>query len=81
FVEPKSVAIFGVSRRTGGNVHNILENLLSYGYQGRIYPINPNATEIMGVKTYPRVADVTDEIELAIYLPGCRHLAKEETGL
>ncbi len=66
FVEPKSVAIFGVSRRTGETANNILENLQSYDYQGRIYPINPNATEILGVKTYPRVADITDDIELAI---------------
>jgi len=64
FVEPKSVAIFGVSRRP--NIHHILQNLLSYGYQGKIYPINPNATEILGVKTYSRIADITDEIELAI---------------
>jgi len=63
-LEPKSIAIFGVSRRP--NIHHILQNLLSYGYQGRIYPINPNATEILGVKTYSRVADITDEIELAI---------------
>ena len=64
FVEPKSVAIFGVSRRP--NMYHILQNLLGYGYQGRIYPINPNATEILGVKTYSRIADTTGEIELAI---------------
>ena len=64
FVEPQSVAIFGVSRRP--NANHILQNLLNYGYQGRIYPINPNATEILGVKTYSRIADITDKIELAI---------------
>ncbi len=66
FVEPKSVALFGVSRRTGEGAYNILEHLLSYGYQGKIYPINPNATEILGVKAYSRVADINDEIDLAI---------------
>ena len=64
FVEPKSVAIFGVSRRP--NMYHILQNLLDYGYSGRIYPINPNATEILGVKTYSRIGDITGEIELAI---------------
>jgi len=67
FVEPKSIALLGVSRRTGRNAFNILENLLSYGYEGRIYPVNPNATEILGVKTYSRLADISNnEIDLAI---------------
>jgi len=34
FLEPKSVALIGVSRRTGENEFNILENLLDYDYQG-----------------------------------------------
>jgi len=66
FVEPKSVAILGASRRTGESALNILENLLSYGYEGKIYPVNPNATEILGLKTYPHVTNVNNEIDLAI---------------
>ncbi len=66
FIEPESVALFGVSRRTGENALSMLQNLLSYGYTGRIYPVNPNATEILGVKTYSRVADISSEIELAV---------------
>jgi len=66
FVEPKSVALFGVSRRTEEGTYNILKNLLSYDYQGRIYPVNPKATEILGVKTYPRIADINDKPDLAI---------------
>jgi len=66
FIEPESVALFGVSRRTGEGAFNILEHLLSYGYQGKVYPVNPNATEILGVKTYSRVADIGDEVDLAI---------------
>jgi len=66
FVEPRSVALFGVSRRAGEHAFNILENLLSYGYQGRIYPVHPSAAEILGVKAYSRVADIGDEIDLAV---------------
>ncbi len=67
FMEPKSVAIFGVSsRRTGEGAFNILENLLHYGYQGRIYPVNPNATEIMGLKTYSSAKDIGEEVDLAV---------------
>lgn len=66
FIEPKSVAIFGVSRHAGIHSRSILQNLLDYGYRGRIYPVNPNATEILGVKAYPRVAEINDGIDLAI---------------
>jgi acetyltransferase len=66
FIEPESVVLFGVSRRTGEVAYNILEHLLSYGYRGKIYPVNPNASEILGMKTYSCVADISDEIDLAI---------------
>lgn len=66
FMEPKSVAIIGLTRKTGDGAFNTLENLLSYGYQGRIYPVNPNATEICGIKTYSSVNEITDDIDLAI---------------
>jgi len=66
FMEPQSVALVGVSRYTGEGAFNILENLLSYGYQGRIYPINPSVSEILGVKTYSSVVEVADNIDLAV---------------
>jgi acyl-CoA synthetase (NDP forming) len=66
FVEPRSVALIGVSRYIGEGAFNILENLLSYGYQGRIYPINPSVSEILGVKTYSCVAEIADDIDLAV---------------
>lgn len=66
FFEPKSVAIIGISRKTGRGQHNALENLLDYGYKGRIYPVNPHATEILGVKTYPSVKDIEGPVELAV---------------
>jgi acyl-CoA synthetase (NDP forming) len=66
FMEPQSVAIIGVSRYTGEGTFNILENLLSYRYKGRIYPINPGVSEILGIKTYSSVAEITDDIDLAV---------------
>ncbi|MCX6009130.1 MAG: CoA-binding protein [Chloroflexi bacterium] len=66
FMEPRSVALVGVSRYTGEGAFNILENLLSYGYQGKIYPINPSVSEILGVKTYSSVAETADDIDLAV---------------
>jgi len=66
FMEPRSVALVGVSRRTGPGAFNILENLLGYSYRGDIYPVNPNATKILGIETYSRVADIPNPVDLAV---------------
>lgn len=62
---PKSVAIIGASTKelSIGNV--ITKNLLRYGYKGPIYPINPKAPEVRGIKAYPSILDVPGEVDLA----------------
>jgi len=65
FFNPKSVAVIGASRNPGSPGHAIVENLLS-GYIGHIYPINPKAQEILGLKCYPSLKDVRDNIDVAI---------------
>ena len=66
FLEPRSIAIIGLSRRTGEGSNNALENLLGYGYRGKIYPVNPNTSEILGVKAYPSIKDVEASVDLAV---------------
>jgi acetyltransferase len=66
FLEPKSVALVGVSRRTGQASFNILENLLSHGYRGTVYPVNPHAGEILGIRTYPSVKQIPADVDLAV---------------
>jgi len=66
FMEPRSVAIVGVSRQTGEGSNNILEHILSYGYKGKLYPVNPNATEILGMRTYASIVDISDPIDLVV---------------
>jgi acyl-CoA synthetase (NDP forming) len=66
FFEPRSIAIIGLSRKTGAGAYNALENLVGYGYKGEIYPVNPNATEIMGFKAYASVNDIQDPVDLAV---------------
>lgn len=73
FMEPQSITVIGASRQTGPDAYNLLENLLGYGYPGRLYPVNPNADEILGVRTYAKVADVPEVSDLGVIsLP--RHL-------
>ncbi len=66
FFEPRSVALIGTSRQTGPGAYNNLEMLLSYGYPGRIYLVHPKVPDIMGYKTYPRVADLPEVPDLAV---------------
>ena len=68
FMEPQSVALVGLTRETGFTSWNALEHLLRYGYEGKLYPINPAADEILGVKCYPRLKDIPGEVDLAVIL-------------
>ena len=67
FFSPKSIAIVGVSRkdfRLGGLSY--LNKFKEYGFPGKLYPINPKATEILGTKTYPDLSSLPEVPDLAI---------------
>ncbi|MEM4461291.1 MAG: acetate--CoA ligase family protein [Candidatus Bathyarchaeia archaeon] len=63
---PSSIAVVGASRTPGKVGYAILSNILSSGFAGEIYPVNPNATEILGLKCYPRITDIPSDVDLAI---------------
>ena len=62
---PGSVAIIGASRSPSKFGHVQLANLLRTGFKGRIYPVNPRADEILGLKCYPSVLDVPGHVDVA----------------
>ena len=66
FFEPRSVAIIGASRTPGKAGHNIIENLLRLGYEGEIYPINPEAKRILGLPVYPDLKHTPEPPELVL---------------
>ena len=68
FLEPESVAIAGASRASGKFSNNILRNLLTLGYSGRIYPVNPREEEILGLRAYPKVSAIPESIDLGAIL-------------
>jgi len=65
FMDPKSVALIGISRKSGPGSFNLMEIMSDFGYSGEIYPVNPNAGEILGKKAYPSVTAVKKKIDLA----------------
>ena len=68
FFGPKSVAIVGASRQKGKVGYEILTNLVAGGYAGKIFPINPKADEIEGLKCYPDLASIGETPELVIII-------------
>jgi len=66
FMEPESVALIGISRKSGSGSFNYMENMIKFGFSGRIFPINPKAKEILGRKAYPNIRAVKEKIDLAV---------------
>ena len=66
FFEPKSVALIGISRKSGPGSLNLMERMIQFGFPGKIYPVNPNAKKILGKKAYANVRDVKEHIDLAV---------------
>jgi acyl-CoA synthetase (NDP forming) len=65
--DPRSIAIVGLPRGLKAGKLFLLA-LLDQGYPGRIYPVNPKAEEIDGLKSYPSLSAVPDPVDLAIIL-------------
>lgn len=65
---PKSIAVIGASRQPGSVGHSLLANLLMSRYQGVIFPINPMASSVLGIKCHPRVLEISDDIDLAVII-------------
>ena len=66
FFRPRAVAIIGASRERGKVGFSIVDNMLKSGFGRPIYPVNPKANEIEGLKCYPDLAQVPDGVELAV---------------
>ncbi len=70
FFNPKSVLIIGASRQALSFSFTILKNLLEIFYQGKLYIMNPNANDILGVTSYHTVEELPEVPELAVIVLG-----------
>jgi acetate---CoA ligase (ADP-forming) len=68
FFAPKSVAVIGASTNPAKLGYAVLKNLVDCGFtaRGSVFPINPEADAILGLKAYPSVKDVPGGIDLAV---------------
>ncbi len=74
---PQAVAVIGASNRELTIGYRIIENLLDFGYRGKVYPVNPKGGEIRGLQAYPSILDVPEGVDVAHiviknkYVPAC----------
>ncbi len=65
-LRPRAVAVVGTSRSPGSIGHQILANLVTHGFTGAVYPINPGTTAVHSIRAYPSIHDVPDAVDLAV---------------
>jgi len=63
---PRSVAVVGASDNPRKLGSHVMKSLTQGGYPGKIFPINPGKDEILGIKTYPSLLHVPEEVDLSI---------------
>jgi acetyltransferase len=61
---PKKVAIIGASTKELSIGNRVLKNLVDFGFKGEIYPVNPGADEVRGIKSYKSILDCPDDIDV-----------------
>jgi acetate---CoA ligase (ADP-forming) len=66
FFSPRSISIIGASRTEGKLGNAVLSNIIDSGFPGPIYPVNPGADVIMGLRCYPDLAAVKEQIDTAV---------------
>ncbi|MGB8008952.1 MAG: bifunctional acetate--CoA ligase family protein/GNAT family N-acetyltransferase [Terriglobales bacterium] len=63
---PSSVAVIGATSRSGTVGRSVLENLLHGRFKGKVYAVNANHPEVLGLKTYAHIGDIPGQVDLAV---------------
>jgi acetyltransferase len=66
FFRPRSVAVIGASETTGAVGRSILWNLISNPFGGTVFPVNPKRPSVLGIKSYPAIGSVPEQVDLAV---------------
>ena len=64
--KPGSVALIGATEREGSVGRALLANLLIPAFQGKVYPVNPQHANILGLTAYPSIGDIPAPVDLAV---------------
>jgi acetyltransferase len=69
---PRSVALIGATEKPGSVGRTLLRNLIDNPFGGIVYPVNPARSGVLGIKAYPRIADIPERIDLAVIVTPAR---------
>jgi len=67
-LRPGSVAVVGASEDVNKHGYRLLRNLIAGGYEGCIYPVNPRAGTVLGLKSYASLGDIPGRVDLAVII-------------
>ena len=65
---PSSIALIGASSRDGSVGRVVLHNVISGGFGGRVYPVNPKYDEVLGLRCYRQIADLPEAPDIAVVM-------------
>lgn len=65
---PRSVAVVGASNDADKFTGRVLKHLLKSQFKGSIFPVNPNRTEVQGVRAYPNLRDIEEPVDVAVMM-------------
>lgn len=65
-LKARSVVIVGASDRTGSVGHQTVRQVLTGGFEGEVYPVNPGYEKIAGLTCYPDVGSIGEQIDVAV---------------
>jgi acetyl coenzyme A synthetase (ADP forming)-like protein len=63
---PRAIAVIGASADPNKVGHAVLNNLVRFKFKGALYPVNPSRSEILGLRSYARISDIGQPVDLAI---------------
>src|ERR1035441_3246241 len=66
FFSPKTVAVIGATENLNTVGRTVLWNLVTSPFGGTVYPVNPKRPSVLGIKAYPSIAEVPEEVDLAV---------------
>jgi acetyltransferase len=66
FFAPRAVAVIGATDKPGSVGRTVFANLLATRFGGNVYPVNPNRPEVLGQRTFPDVAAIPEQVDLAV---------------
>ena len=62
--EPRSVAVVGASRNSKKIGYTVVNNIISNGYKGKVYPVNPSGGKLLGLTVYKNIEEIEDDVDV-----------------